>query len=357
MADSIIKHHKSESTPIIKNNTATFVWKGRKPPVLIGDFTGWDTENPAIMVKNGPGEWTYQLTLLPDAYIEYGFLKGGESIPDPLNPRQTSNGFGGYNNFFFMPEYKPTTLDRKKRNVPHGRITSHKVLTGYSIPGASRMVHLYHPPVTEAIPLVVVWDGQDYLNRIHLNYIVDNLISKGRIQPLALAFVENGGQEIRTVEYACSEATLVFLMTEVMPLARKELNLIDINAYPGAFGVLGSSLGGLMALYTGSRIPQVFGNVLSQSGAFSWGSLDMVVFDLLQQGERRPLKIWMDVGIYDLAGLLESNQRMQNMLHKRGYQSWYREYHAGHDHPAWRDDIWRGLEILYGKDAIQGSIV
>lgn len=76
--------------------------------------------------------------------------------------------------------------------------------------------------------------------------------------------------------------------------------------------------------------------------------IDMVVFDLLEHTEIRPLRIWMDVGIYDLPGLLVSNQRMQILLNQRGYPITYREYNAGHNYPSWRDDIWRGLEALYG---------
>jgi enterochelin esterase family protein len=350
MTESILKRLKTQPTPIIDNNTATFVWKGKTPPVLVGDFTGWDDENPVMMVKSEPGVWTYQFIFLPDSYIEYGFRKGEESIPDPFNPRQTPNGIGGYNNYFFMPEYNPTTLARKKRNIPHGMITTYNLPTDYVISGRKRAVHLYQPPVTDPVPLIVVWDGQDYLYRIHLNYLVDNLISQKRIRPLALAFIDNGGQELRTVEYACNDATLAFLMTEVIPLAKKELNLIDITKSPGTFGTLGASMGGLIALYTSVRIPHVFGNVLSQSGAFSWRNFDMVVFDLLQLGEVRPIKIWMDVGFYDLAGLLDTNRRMQSLLNLRGYPITYREYHAGHNYPSWRDDIWRGLETLYGAE-------
>jgi enterochelin esterase family protein len=300
------------------------------------------------MEKTEAGIWTYQHIFDPDAYIEYGFLKDEESLLDPYNPKKTPNGVGGFNNYFFMPEYKPTTLGRKKHKIPHGTVSRHDLSTEYFISGKERTVHLYHPPVTERVPLLVVWDGQDYLFRIQLNNIVDNLIHQGRIRPIAMAFVDNAGQELRTVEYGCSEATLAFLMTEVLPLAKKVLNLIDIDACPGEYGVLGASMGGLMALFTGARIPQVFGNVLSQSGAFSWGNFDMVVFDLLKLGDVRPLKIWMDVGEYDLAGLLLSNQRMQALLNQRGYSHSYREYHAGHNFPAWRDDIWRGLEALYG---------
>jgi enterochelin esterase family protein len=36
------------------------------------------------------------------------------------------------------------------------------------------------------------------------------------------------------------------------------------------------------------------------------------------------------------------------MLNQMGYPLTYREYHAGHNYPAWRDEIWRGLEALYG---------
>ncbi len=342
---------KTEPTPLIKDNTVTFIWRGRSAPRLVGDFTGWDENHPVEMEKTDAGIWTYQHSFDPDAYIEYAFLKGDENLLDPGNPHKTPNGIGGFNNYFYMPEYKPTSLGRKKRQVPHGKVTCHELSNEYFISGKQRTVHLYQPPVREAVPLVVVWDGQDYLFRLHLNNIVDNLLNQGKIRPIAMAFVDNTGQELRTVEYACSDATLAFLMIEVMPLARRELNLIDIDAHPGEYGVLGASMGGLMALYTSVRMPQVFGNVLSQSGAFSWGNFDMVVFDLLQQGEVRPIKIWMDVGAYDLAGLLESNQRMQSLLHERGYSLTYREYHAGHNYPAWRDDIWRGLETLYGVNS------
>ncbi|MFN8374318.1 MAG: alpha/beta hydrolase-fold protein [Anaerolineae bacterium] len=39
---------------------------------------------------------------------------------------------------------------------------------------------------------------------------------------------------------------------------------MDIQQHPGAFGVLGASMGGLMALYAGLRMPALFGQVISQ---------------------------------------------------------------------------------------------
>jgi enterochelin esterase family protein len=40
---------------------------------------------------------------------------------------------------------------------------------------------------------------------------------------------------------------------------------------------------------------------------------------------------------------------MWELLDAKSYHPGYREYHAGHNYTAWRDDIWRGLENLYGE--------
>ncbi len=345
---SIIERIESECTPLIDRNQVTFVWRGKKAPKLVGDFTGWEDEKPIKMEKQGKGLWTYQLEFPADAYIEYGFVKGDGSLDDPFNPRHTPNGVGGYNNYFNMPEYQPTNLTRIDPHIPHGTVRRFNLPADLLISGANRAVWLYQPPGTDPTPLLVVWDGQEYLERGRLNYIADNLIAQKRMRPVAIAFIHNGGQRSRISEYACNEATLVFLMKEVLTLSQSELNLIDVRTHPGEFGVLGASMGGLMALYTGARLPHMFGKVFSQSGAFSFGGLDMVVFDLFGNGEMLPLKIWMDVGIFDLPGLLEANRRMHRLLVQRGYSVAYREYNAGHNYPAWRDDLWRGLEALYG---------
>ncbi len=347
MDRSILVRSCKEPTPIIDGDTATFIWKGRSAPDLVGDITGWEEGEPFKLERTKGWLWTYQMSFPPDAYIEYGFVSGEENLADPLNPRQTSNGVGGYNNYFSMPGYTPTRLAKYDQDVPHGTLKRYSLPTNSLLTGNVRTIHLYRPPVRRQVPLLVVWDGQDYLRRIHLDCMVDNLIAQKRIKPIALALVHNGGQKSRTTEYACNEATLAWLNFEVLPLARSELNLLDIEAHPGAFGVIGASMGGLMALYTGLRFPGIFGNVISQSGAFSFGGFDMVVYDLLKCEGRAPLKVWMDVGLFDLPGLLEGNRRMSSVLGQVGHQVSYREYSAGHNYPSWKDDIWRGLETLY----------
>ncbi|HYO57601.1 alpha/beta hydrolase-fold protein, partial [Archangium sp.] len=346
-ATTLEKRARSEGTPVIDGETATFVWRGRRPVSVRGDFQDWsDASIPLAQVA--PGLWAHTLKLPRDTYMEYAFQDAkGRRVGDPLNARLVSNGLGGFNHFFHMPESRPTPLAQRQRGVPRGTVTRHLVETQELCVGRQRVVHLYAPPTSKPCPLVVVFDGPDYLRRAKLPTLVDNLIAQGRIRPIALAMVANGGPA-RTVEYTCSEATVVFLLDRVLPLARRELRLVDEKRAPGAHAVLGASLGGLIALYTGLRVPEVFGHVLSQSGAFSVWNRDFVVFDLARRAPSRPLEVWMDCGHFE--ALAEGNRRILPVLHASGHRAGYREYHGGHNYSAWRDDVWRGLEWLFGQE-------
>ena len=342
--DALLKRARAEGTPLIDGDTATFVWEGNNPPRLVGDFNKW-TNDPGLLKEITPGIWSYSLALPADAYIEYAYqyTSDKDRLPDPFNVQTTPNGLGFVNHFFYMPKSAPTSLGRHLRGVARGKVTHHKVDCSFLIPGSTRTVHLYQPPTSDPCPLIVVFDGDDYLKRAHLPDIVDNLIAQKRIQPVALAMVANG-KSARFAEYACSEATLGFIGRHLLPFAQQNLRLIDPAG--GNYGVLGASAGGLISLYAGLRLPDLFGRVLSQSGAFA--GIDRhkpIVFDMIKYNPLQPLKIWMDCGKYEY--LLDSNRDMHDVLKARGYDVTYREYNGGHNYPAWRDDVEHGLESLW----------
>lgn len=338
-----MKKKLSKQTPLIDGTQATFVWHGPTAPALIGDFNNWDFDQAQLLEKTKkPEEWKYTLQLPRDAYMEYVFMLNGERLNDPANPRLSFNGEDAENNYFYMPDGKPTTLIKKVLDIPHGEVTRHVLYSDWLLVGGKRKVHLYQPPTPEPCPLLVVFDGNDYRRRAKLVRIVDNLIAQGRIRPLALAMVANR-KNARGVEYACNDATLGFLVSNLLPFARERLNLIDVSTHPGAYGVMGASMGGLISLYTAVRLPELFGYVLSQSGGFDE---EFVVNDLIRLSDPMPLKIWMDVGIFDF--LYEDNLCMYKLLQSKGYDVTFVEYAGGHNYPAWRDDLWRGLESLFG---------
>jgi enterochelin esterase-like enzyme len=344
-ADLLARAH-SEGSPLIEGETATFVWQGPSVPRLVGDFNHWGRDQAAVFTSIEPDVWTYSVELPRDAYIEYAYYApDDERVFDPFNPHTAPTGLAVGYHYFYMPDVKPTPLTRRKRGAPAGKITRHTLKNAYLLVGGRRVVRLYHPPTTEPCPLLVVFDGQDYLRCARLVQIVDNLIAQQRIRPIALALLDHGKQA-RVVEYAANESTVNVVLDEVLPLAAANLNLLDVHAQPGAYGLLGASMGGLISMYAALRAPEIFGKVLCQSGAFSLNEHDTVVFDLVRAGAARSIRVWQDIGHYEQ--LLPVNQHLAQLLRAQGCDVTYHEYQGGHSYMAWRDDVWRGLEAMFG---------
>ncbi len=339
---------KKEGNPLIDGEQATFVWVGENPPLLFGDFNDWRIETAVSLQPTAGNLYTHTITLPRNAYIEYAFVVDTNDpdadngrILDPHNANTKSNGVGATNNYFYMPEYVVTPLISRQENSSHGTLTEH---TFDFYEDEERSLWLYQPPVDHPVPLLIVLDGRDYLEQGHLDNIVDNLIAAKKVAPFAMLLVDNGADK-RYLEYGCSDVIVQYLVEFLLPLAQKHLNLIDIDANPGAFGIMGASMGGLMSLFAGLRCPHVLGKILSQSGAFTVFGWEFVVWDLVRRGEIRPLTIWMNVGQYEF--LLDANRKMHQLLQKQGYDVTYQEYPAGHNYPAWVNEVANGLMHLF----------
>jgi len=343
----LLEKAKERGNPVIEGKQVTFIWRGKSAPRLIDDLHGWE-DNPQKMTRIEKELWGYSMELPADAYLEYSFFepRSKQRIEDPLNWNTVYNGLGNDNHFFYMPEHSPTPLAEVRKNIPRGKVTQHVVETWMLADDGQRDVYLYRPHVKEPVPLLIVYDGVDYLERAKLNVIVDNLIHEKRIQPIAMAFLQNGGDH-RGVEYACSDATVMWLDNIILPLARRHLNLLDIKTQRGAYGVMGASFGGLMSVYTGLRMPEIFGKVISQSGVFESEGRDFAAVDLIRARQSREIKLWMDVGRFD--SLLDDNRRLQPILQESGYNVAYREFSGGHNYTCWQNEAGIALEKMFGK--------
>lgn len=344
-AEALLARARAGGTPLIAGDRATFVWTGDRPPLLAGDMTGW---RPWEVVSGGesmeevaPGLWTCSFSLPTDAYIEYAYFLDGQRVDDPYNPHRVPNGFGETNQCFWMPQAPRSPLFRRQRGVKPGVVTR-SVFQSMRLAGGRRAVRLYRPAVAGPYRCLVVLDGQDYLQRTRLPVLVDNLLHEGSVPPLALVFLDNA-RHARFAEYGCSEALVGFVLQELIPWVSGALPLVS---QPGAHGVLGASLGGLAALWLGTRIPEFFGRVFSQAGSFALGfPKELGLTTLLRLHERLPLRIYMDCGRFD--PLLEANRTMRQLLEERGYEICYREFNAGHNYPAWREELPAGLTWLF----------
>lgn len=341
----LLERARIEKTPLLSGDQATFVWAGEHTPVLAGDMTGW---KPWETVAGGqqmkevtPGVWTCTLTLPADAYAEYIYFLDGQRVYDPFNPRRVPNGFGEKNNCLYMPQAPRSRLFRRQRGVPSGTMRQ-QLFQSMRLAGGRRLIRLYQPAVGGPYTLLVVLDGKDYFQRARLTTLADNLIHQRTIPPLAIALLDNA-RESRFAEYGCSEALVGFIAQELVPWVASHVSLVQQS---GAHCVLGASLGGLAALWLGVRLPEIFGRVFSQAGGFSLGfTKELGLTTILRLSERLPLRIYMDCGRFD--PLVESNRAMKGLLDARGYEVTYQEFNAGHNYPAWREDLAAGLEWLY----------
>lgn len=350
--ETLLDRARQAGNPIIDGEAAIFVWGGERAPDLIGDFNGWGwpdtaTNAPAALLAVAPGVWAHEIRFPADAYIEYSFARDGRRVADPLNRRVVDNGAGAQNAWFTMPGYRRPPETWHRPDIPHGTLTTTALDGQQLVAGGRRTVRFYQPPTDQPAPLLVVWDGNDFLFRGGILPVVEQLMAAGAIPPLAMALIDHGG-DARFLEYCCSDATLGFVVRHVLPAARARLNLVDPAAQPGVFGVLGASMGGLMALYAGLRLPETFGHVVSFSGAFGWRLTDqeMVIHQLVRHSPPPPLRLWLNVGQFEW--LLAANRGMRDLLLSRGYPFTYREYPGGHNYTAWRDELARSLRSVFG---------
>jgi enterochelin esterase-like enzyme len=323
------------------------VWLGKTAPQIFSDWMDWDETKEGISLKEmEPGVWIYICKLPSKAYLEYRFFNGKEFIEDPLNPHKVYNGIKGYNNTFSMPKVSVSPWIKSQKGLAKGKLSQYVIEDEGLIIGLRRKVVLYQPPTKKPAALLVVWDGPDYLKRGGIIPIVENLMAAGKIPPLALALVDNAHAS-RMVEYNCSDAAVLMLTQLVLPLAKKNLNLLNIQKYPGAFGILGASMGGIMAAYTGVRLPKIFGHVLSQSGAFILWDAKPVIWDLMESQTPLPLNFWLNIGTFDF--LYKANKSFKALLDKKGYKVKYQAYAGGHNYTSWRDELADGLIYQFGK--------
>ncbi len=352
--NDLLARAKKEGTPLLDGNRATFVWRGEQAPYLHLETDRWE---PTTLQEVEPGIWSYSAEFPPDAYIEYNYAiipRDPKTIVlDPLNMRTFDSGIGHYNHYFSMPERNHTPLIERKPGAQEGTITRRVIGApeyegAFGVNDAQRPIWLYQPPTDEAVPLLVVYDGKDYLERGKIAEIVDNLIAQKAIKPIAMLLIENADDQ-RFNEYNQGETLLMTLVDTLLPLAQEQLNLLDHREQPGSYGVLGASMGGLMALYTALRMPHLFGHVVSQAGAFFHDRPDLstLITHLLKMQDTALLKIWQDVGTFDF--LLSENHAMHELLQERGYQVTYQEHSSGHNYTAWRDQLPDALRTIFAR--------
>ncbi|HEX3144783.1 MAG TPA: alpha/beta hydrolase-fold protein [Pyrinomonadaceae bacterium] len=308
---------------------------------------------------------------LPDPK-EWGGISrfAGALRNDPLNPFQYVerwNEFNPYEVSTFsaveLPSAEPQVWNVVRPRVPAGRVQRDKFIS--KLLGNERPIWIYTPHGYSAgkkpYGLLVLSDGGLYVNTAHVATTLDNLIAAGVIPPLVAVMVDNPN---RWRELSCNSAYADFLAQEIVPWARANYHATD---RPEQTVIGGSSLGGLQAAFVGLRHPEVFGNVLSQSGDFRWKPDGEKEWEWLNRqfaaSPRLPLRFSFEAGLLEgtwwwrflpqrdptpQPPLLTANRNLRDTLTSKGYAVHYTEFNGNHGLLNWRGTLASHLIALVG---------
>jgi len=230
-----------------------------------------------------------------------------------------------------------------------GRLTAHVIADStYQRP---RRVWVYTPAGYDAhratpYPLVVAFDGAEYLDTMPLPRVLDSLAAAGAAPAFVAVLIDDSSGAVRLADLANARRMTSFLADQLLPWLRRGWH---VTTDPARVIVTGSSAGGLGAAYVAFERPELFGNVWAQSGAF-WRGAEASneppwewLTGQVTAAPRRAVRFALDVGALEdhatLGGrgpnFLDATRRFHQALIDKGYDVSYTEVPGGNHAPEW----------------------
>jgi predicted alpha/beta superfamily hydrolase len=222
----------------------------------------------------------------------------------------------------------------------------------------------HHQPFTK-FPVLYLHDGQNLFDRAtsfggqdwNVHGAADQMIGAGAVQPLIIVGVYNTGKS-RIHEYTPNKVPRLgggradrygkFLIEEVMPFIQREYRAATD---PRVTGIGGSSLGGLVSLYFGLKLPRSFGKIAALSPSVWWHQRMIARFAATATVDPRP-QIWLDIGTNEGPRMVPQVEQFHDVLLRKGWREGedlhYERVEGGeHNELAWSRRINRVLQFLY----------
>ena len=199
-------------------------------------------------------------------------------------------------------------------------------------------------------PVLMVTDGQWYIQPGGMVAVLDELISAGRIGPVYVVFVDSRNpdklrQNRRNDEFMCNADYVNFFTAELLPTLYEQypinVDRLDIN-------ILGLSFGGLNAACFGVLASNRFHGIGMHSPAAT--KHVGIVADLYEKNEVMPLRVFISAGTVN--DNLRAARKLRDVLEEKGFDVTYVENKGkSHNWENWGELIDDVLLALLGPDA------
>jgi enterochelin esterase family protein len=369
----------AEGTPLVEpiadgdgDVWLTFLHRATGPVGSVSVFggpAGWDPPGNVMRHLAGTDVWYLTFRVRADLRCTYRLAVDDVERPDEEWAERTADWFTDPFNpatFVFPPDEDLGTHETvvsvaslpdapeqpwlaPRDGIPRGEVTQYRHRS--ELLDNDRRIWIYTPPGYRPgdapYPLFVLFDGDTVRGPMPAPTILDNLIADGRIPPMIAVLVDSLTQEVRNRELPCGAEFLEYLTDELLPWVRADH---PITTDPARTIVAGQSHGGQAAAFAGLRCPDVFGNVISQSGSFWWRPDGEDEHEWLTRqyaaAEPQPVRFWLEAGLQERGqtpgrgpSILVANRHLRTILHTKGYDIHYTEYNGGHDYTCWRGSL------------------
>lgn len=361
-----------------RHDRVTFLWRGAERNVRL--FGGPSSDHAQLARLGNSDVWHASFVVPRSTRLSYRLAPDVPELPgsgmarrrailataqaDPHNPKAYPvRGVDAYQTYSMLElaDAPPQPWVEPRADVRQGTVETKELRS--DLMRNTRKIHLYRPAGWQSGAadnhVLVLFDAGAYLGRVPTPTILDNMIAAGVIPPTAALLVDNPTAESRSQELPPNPDFADFLAKELMPWARKQ----GISAPAARTVIGGSSYGGLASAYAALRHPEVFGNVLSQSGSYWWspaGEEDQWLTRQFVAVRKLPVRFFLGAGLFESGrggqpGILETNRHLRDVLRAKGYLVTHREVAGGHDYLVWRGTLSDGLLDLIGTGKQRGG--
>jgi enterochelin esterase-like enzyme len=342
---------------------------GRAEEYYLSHLDGTDVWYKTLRLRRGS---TFTYTLSPnDRPVDRALT----SQRDPMNPRrfpeEADPSDSNVKSVLELPGAPDETWFRKVPSNPRG-VVAQKQLTSAFLKG-SRDIFVYTPPTytptAGPYPLVIFFDGRAYIEPtwgLRALNTLDNLIADNRMRPAVVCFVDSS-QHRATDLGGFEEAFGKAIAEKLLPMLRDSY---AISSSPRDVVLGGYSSGGKTAALIALKRPDLFGNVLSQSGAFpqapvlrnrtSVSAEPNALAQMYLTAPRAPVRLYLEYGLYERMsnagrpldelvldeGITGANRHFRDVLIAKGYDVTSRETGTAHENLHWRATLADGLITL-----------
>jgi predicted alpha/beta superfamily hydrolase len=348
----------------VKTNT-----DDNRPVYISGDFCNWNPKDDRFLMKktdNGLYRFDFEKNFTIDRPLEYKYTKGGwdhveldifgntsknrtlvpvfQPVFD-LVPLWRKNGFTP-----FFPEFLPL-IESFKIEIPQLKKSRN---ISVILPSD------YHKSPEKKYPVVYMHDAQNLFGEgsVYGNWEIDKRLSllKKQGKPDVIIVAINHGEENRQVEYSPYKNKVkgqgmryaTFIVRTLKPYID---SLYRTQPERQFTGIGGSSMGGLISIYTGMMYPESIGRMMIFSPSL-WTS-PKIYFDAVEFFNPLDTKIYLYGGGKESESMLPNIEKLKSTIEVQGFDSKKIQIKAEldpeglHNEKRWGQEFPKALDWLY----------